>query len=350
MGGDHLGTGISGMGRIGRLLVRRMFAENEPAVKLSAINSIYPAETVAHLLRYDSVHGKWDADVKVDGGDLVINGHYIKVVCERDPRNIPWRELGVKLVLDSTGKFNNREGARQHFEAGASQVIITAPGKDMDITIVMGVNDRLFDPGLHKLLSTASCTTNCLSPVLAVLDQSLQIKRGWVTTVHAFTSDQNHLDNPHQDLRRARACTQSIVPTTTGAGKALKDVLPHLAPHIHGMSLRVPTQDVSVIDLTVTLSRETSGEEIKSIFRKAASGEFAPYLAYSEEPLVSIDYTGSSKSAVIDGLSIMASGHEAKILAWYDNEWGYACRVVELAGLVETKIAGIRETEPVHAH
>ncbi len=341
-----MGIGISGMGRIGRLLVRNMFANGRPFRELKAINSIYPVETVAHLLQYDSVHGRWNADISVRGGDLAINGHSIAIVCEREPRKLPWNNLGVELVLDATGKFNDRQGAQQHIEAGAYQVIVTAPGKDMDLTVVMGVNDSLYMPGKHRLLSAASCTTNCLSPVLAILDRSLRVQSGWMTTVHAFTSDQNHLDNPHKDLRRARACTQSIVPTTTGVGKALADVLPHLAPRIQGISLRVPTQDVSLVDLTVTVSKEISAEEVRTLFRQAAAGEFAPYVEYSEAPLVSVDFVGNAKSAVIDGLSIIASGREVKVLAWYDNEWGYANRVVDLAQLVGAKNSAERNAQP----
>lgn len=342
-----MGIAISGMGRIGRLLVRSMFEEGRPYRELKAINSIYPVETVAHLLQYDSVHGRWNAAIDVRDGHLVINGHAVSVVYMREPRNLPWGELGVSLVVDATGKFNNREGAMQHLEAGATQVIITAPGNDMDLTVVMGVNDGMYVPGKHRLLSAASCTTNCLSPILAILDRSLQVERGWMTTVHAFTSDQNHLDNPHKDLRRARACTQSIVPTTTGVGKAIADVLPHLAPRIQGISLRVPTQDVSLVDLTVTVSKETSAEEVRSLFRQAAAGDFSRYVEYCEAPLVSVDFVGNNKSAIVDGLSILASGREVKVLAWYDNEWGYASRVVDLVQLVSDTNAAEREVKPV---
>ncbi|AFC29582.1 glyceraldehyde-3-phosphate dehydrogenase [Paenibacillus mucilaginosus 3016] len=325
--------GISGMGRIGRLLVRRLFSGEASGLALKAINCVYPAETVAHLLKYDTVHGRWDADVSVEDGNLIINGQSIRIVGERDPEKLPWGELGVTLVLDATGKFNNREGAAKHLAAGAAEVILTAPGKDVDLTIVMGVNDGMYDPGKHRILSAASCTTNCLSPVLHILDRAFGVTGGWMTTVHSFTSDQNHLDNPHKDLRRARACTQSIVPTSTGVGKALGDVLPHLAPHIQGLSLRVPTQDVSLVDLTVQVRRSTDAAEVRGVFREAAQGAFARYLGYTEEPLVSVDFIGNSKSAVVDGLSVAAMENQIKVLAWYDNEWAYACRVVELAEL-----------------
>ncbi|MCZ8520813.1 MULTISPECIES: type I glyceraldehyde-3-phosphate dehydrogenase [Paenibacillus] len=327
------GIGISGMGRIGRLLVRKLFSGDESGLVLKAINCVYPAETVAHLLKYDTVHGRWDAEVGVEDGRLVINGRTVRIVGERDPEKLPWRELGVELVLDATGKFNHREGAGKHLAAGASGVILTAPGKDVDLTVVMGVNDGRYEPDRHRILSAASCTTNCLAPVLHILDSAFGVVSGWMTTVHSFTSDQNHLDNPHKDLRRARACTQSIVPTSTGVGKALGDVLPHLAPHIQGLSLRVPTQDVSLVDLTAKVKRKADAAEVRRVFREAAEGAFSRYVDYTEEPLVSVDFVGSSKSAVIDGLSIAVLDDSIKVLAWYDNEWAYACRVVELAEL-----------------
>ncbi|MFE5319502.1 type I glyceraldehyde-3-phosphate dehydrogenase [Paenibacillus sp. NPDC056579] len=337
------GIGISGMGRIGRLLVRRLCSDPTSSKTLKAINSIYPAETVAHLLKYDSVHGTWDAQISVEEQGLVINGHKVKVVYERDPVHIPWASLNVDLVMDATGKFNDRQGASKHLEAGAASVIVTAPGQQMDLTVVMGVNDKQYDPSRHTILSAASCTTNCVAPVLSILDQAFQVKRGWMTTIHAFTSDQNHLDNPHKDLRRARACTQSIIPTTTGVGKALADVIPHLAPHIEGISIRVPTQDVSLIDLTVQVAKPAELDEVKAQLRKAAEGPFAGYVQYIEDPLVSADFVGCSKSAVIDGLSVMVSGDQIKVLAWYDNEWAYACRVIELSHTVSERMGQLCE-------
>jgi glyceraldehyde 3-phosphate dehydrogenase len=342
------GIGISGMGRIGRLLVRNLCSSDRKSVELKAINCIYPVETVAHLLKYDTVHGRWDADIAVSDGKLVINGRAIHIACEREPENIPWMQLGAELVIDATGKFNDRQSALRHAAAGASEVIITAPGKQMDLTVVMGVNDHQYDSAKHRFLSAASCTTNCLSPVLHILDQNFQVKSGWMSTVHSFTSDQNHLDNPHKDLRRARACTQSIVPTTTGVGKALADVLPHLAPHIQGISLRVPTQDVSLVDLTVKVAREVKIDEVQAAFRTAAQGTMSRYVGYIEEPLVSADFVGCSQSAVVDGLSIMAMGDQIKVLAWYDNEWAYACRVVELANLVGERTVNTWEAASVH--
>lgn len=330
------GIGVSGMGRIGRLLVRKLM--QYPDVHLKAINSIHPIETIAHLLKYDTVHGIWDLPVSVKDGRLHINGHMIDVVMERNPEHIPWKELGVDLVIDATGKFNYRAGAEKHLIGGASRVIITAPGENMDMTIVMGVNDHLLDTTKHVLLSAASCTTNCLAPVLNILDRAFQVSSGWMTTIHSFTSDQMHLDNPHKDLRRARACAQSIIPTSSGVGKALKGVLPHLAPHIHGVAVRVPTQDVSLIDLTVKVSAKVRLEEVRNVLRQAAEGEWPAYVGYSDEPLVSIDFVGNEKSATIDGLSIMAVEDQIKVLAWYDNEWGYVCRVAELAYKVHERM------------
>ncbi|WP_256123879.1 type I glyceraldehyde-3-phosphate dehydrogenase [Paenibacillus chitinolyticus] len=331
------GIGISGMGRIGRLVVRKMFSDKGQTSPLKAINTIYPAETLAHLLKYDSVHGRWNADVKIADGCLVINGQSIQLTYEREPENILWGQMGIDLVIDATGKFNDRPGSQRHLAAGASRVLITAPGKQMDFTVVMGVNDHLYDPIKHTLVSAASCTTNCVAPVLHILDQAFGVQSGWMSTVHSYTSDQKHLDNPHNDLRRARACTESIVPTTTGVGKALTDVLPHLAAHVQGVSLRVPTQDVSLVDLTVKVSRPAGLDEIQAAFKSAAAGSMSPYVAYSDEPLVSVDYVGCPSSAVVDGLSLMAMGDQIKVLAWYDNEWAYACRVVELAGLMQEK-------------
>lgn len=326
--------GVSGMGRIGRLLVRRAFDTDENGMGLQAINSLYPAGTIAHLLKYDTIHGTWKADIREEGNDLIINGKRIRIVFERDPAAISWKDLGVDLAIDATGKFNDREGASRHLTAGASKVLITAPGKRMDLTVVMGVNDDRYNAKEHTLLSAASCTTNCVAPVLHVLDQAFQVKNGWMTTVHSYTNDQKHMDNPHSDLRRARACTQSIIPTSTGVGKALIDVLPHLAPHVNGISVRVPTPDVSLVDLTVQVKRPVQLEEVQAAFRQAAEGPMARYLGYSNEPLVSSDFIGCDQSAVIDGQSLMVAGDQIKVLAWYDNEWAYASRVMDLAKVV----------------
>jgi glyceraldehyde 3-phosphate dehydrogenase len=329
-------VGVSGTGRIGRMVIRQLLSDANSQLQLEAINSTSPAETVAHLLKYDTVHGTWKTDITVQNGNLIINGQLIRMVSEREPENIPWEAMEVETVMDATGKFNNREGAKKHLAAGALHVIITAPGKGMDLTVVMGVNDHLLDLSKHTLLSAASCTTNCVAPVLNILDQAFGVKRGWMTTVHSFTSDQRHMDNPHKDLRRARACTQSIIPTTTGVGKALRDVLPHLAPYVEGLSLRVPTQDVSLADLTVEVPCKVSIEEVKLAFKAAAHGN--RYVGYTEEPLVSADFIGCDKSAIVDGLSIMAAGNQIKVLAWYDNEWAYARRVIDLAQAVHERM------------
>lgn len=330
--------GISGTGRIGRLLIRNMLSNKHNQLKLVAINSIYPVETVAHLLKYDTIHRSWNADISIQDGNLLINGDIIQIISEREPERIPWGTLGIDIAIDATGKFNDRQGAQKHLSAGASTVIVTAPGKNMDFTVVMGVNDHLLDLSKHTILSAASCTTNCVAPLLSIMDQAFQVKRGWMTTIHSYTSDQNHLDNPHKDLRRARSCTQSIVPTTTGVGKALVDVLPHLASYIEGISIRVPTQDVSLVDLTVQVAREVSLDEVKSVFHAAANGKLSHYVGYIEEPLVSSDFIGNEKSAIVDGLSIMTVENQIKILAWYDNEWAYACRVIELAQAVNERM------------
>jgi glyceraldehyde 3-phosphate dehydrogenase len=320
---------ISGMGRIGRLLLRRAFSRGLVNAEITAINTTSPVETVAHLLQYDTVHGRWHGDIRVEEDRMIINGHPITVVMERDPLQLPWKQLGIDIAVDATGKFNDRQGASKHLVAGAERVIITAPGSGADYTVVMGVNEQGFEPQEHNIISTASCTTNCLAPILHILDDAYGIENGWMTTVHASTNDQNHLDNPHKDLRRARACTQSIIPTSTGVGKALAGVLPHLASKIQGLSLRVPTQDVSLVDLTAQILRPASVDDLKAVFRQAATGVYAPYVEFNELPLVSSDYIGNEKSAIIDGLSLMSTGHQVKLLAWYDNEWGYASRVID---------------------
>ncbi|GAA3405547.1 type I glyceraldehyde-3-phosphate dehydrogenase [Paenibacillus hodogayensis] len=330
------GTGVNGLGRIGRLLVRRAFGEGR--LDIRAINASYPADAIAHLLKYDSVHGRWDADIAVRDGDLIINGRTVKVVSERDPASIDWSGLGVKLVLDATGTFTDRDGASRHLSGGAESVIVTSPGKQLDWTVVMGANDEEYEPGRHRLISAASCTTNCVAPVLRMVDEIYGIRRAWITTVHAYTNDQNHLDNPHKDLRRARACAQSIIPTTTGIGKALAGVLPRLAPLVEGVSLRVPVPNVSLADMTIELNeavgRIPAAERLE---RAVAESRYAPYVAWSREPLVSSDYIGSDKSATVDGLSLAVADRQLKLLAWYDNEWGYACRVIDVARMVEQR-------------
>lgn len=332
------GIGISGMGRIGRLLVRKMMSDPTISQYLKAVNSLHPAETIAHLLKYDTVHGTWDADIEIGDHSIIINGHHIAFVMERDPSKLAWSSHGVEIAIDATGKFTDRIGAGSHLAAGASKVIVTAPGNGLDLTVVMGVNHDLYDTDKHRLLSAASCTTNCVAPILKVLDDAFKVKSGWVTTVHAFTNDQQHLDNPHIDLRRARACGQSIIPTKTGIGKALVEVLPHLAPVVQGMALRVPVPDVSAVDLVAQLSREVTVDDVKDAFKQAMKGTYVGIVAINEEPLVSSDYIGNSHSVVVDGLSLMAAGEQLKLLAWYDNEWGYASRVIDLAMHVDASL------------
>ncbi len=324
-------VGLSGTGRIGRLVLRKVFSQPSINLDVSVINTTTSTHTLAHLLQYDTVHGKWDASMEIDGESLIINGRRVSIVSERDPGRLPWREYGVELAIDATGKFTDRAGLEKHLAAGARKALLTAPGQGMDATIVMGVNEETYDPERHHLVSAASCTTNCLAPVLHILDRAFGVERGWMTTVHAYTNDQKHLDNPHKDLRRARACTSSIVPTSTGVLKALRGVLPHLAPRVKGISLRVPTQDVSLMDLVADLKAPAQADEVRAAFRAASAGEMGAYVEYNELPLVSADYIGNEKSAVIDGLSLMTQDHQVKILAWYDNEWGYACRVADLA-------------------
>ncbi|NQX68650.1 type I glyceraldehyde-3-phosphate dehydrogenase [Paenibacillus alba] len=324
-------VGISGTGRIGRLCLRKALNDRQQDYEIKVINSTSPIQVLAHLLKYDSVHGRWDAKIEVlNDHVMIINGQRIAVISEREPDLLPWEDSGVELVVDATGKFNHRHGAERHLFAGAKKVLITAPGTNMDLTVVMGVNEHQYDPKRHRLLSAASCTTNCLAPILHILDEAFHVKQGWMTTVHAFTNDQNHMDNPHKDLRRARACTHSIIPTSTGVGKALLDVLPHLASRIQGVSVRVPTQDVSLMDLQVVVGRKVKVDDVKLAIQQAIAGQIGAFVDYNELPLVSVDYIGNKKSAIIDGLSIMTQEDQIKLLAWYDNEWGYANRVIDL--------------------
>lgn len=326
-------VGLSGTGRIGRLFLRKALTRQQD-FEVTAINTTCPIHVLAHLLKYDSVHGTWDAAIEVVHDHAIrINGQLIDIFSEREPDLLPWAKAdsGVELVVDATGKFNHRHEAERHLLAGAKKVLITAPGTRFDFTMVMGVNEQLYDAKQHRLVSAASCTTNCIAPILLMLDQAFQVKSGWMTTVHAFTNDQNHLDNPHKDLRRARACTNAIIPTSTGVGKALTDVLPHLADRIQGLSVRVPTQDVSLLDLQVITGCSVNVEEVRHALQQAIAGGMGAYVAYNELPLVSADYIGNEKSAIIDGLTIMTRDDQIKLLAWYDNEWGYASRVIDAA-------------------
>lgn len=324
----HKQVGISGTGRIGRLVIRSLFKGGD-GTSIGLINTSCQPDQLAHLIKYDSIHGQWNEDIHADQDSLHIQGHRIPIVNERNPELLPWAKHDISVVVDATGKFKSRIEASKHLTAGAKHVIITAPGSDLDCTIVMGVNHQYFDAERHRLISTASCTTNCLAPLLMVLDQAFGVQSGWMTTVHAFTNDQNHLDNPHKDWRRARACGNSIIPTSTGVGKALKDILPHLSERIQGISLRVPVQNVSLVDLTVQLARYTQKHDIYWAFSNAIKESLGPYVELNDEPLVSADYIGNSKSAIIDALSIQTAGNQVKLLAWYDNEWAYSCRVAD---------------------
>jgi len=328
---------INGLGRIGRMVFRKAMMDD--SLNIVAVNACYPAETLAHLIKYDTIHGVFQGEVKGEGDTLIVNGKHVQLLAERDPAKLPWEKLGIDLVIEATGKFNAREKAALHLQAGAKKVLLTAPGKNEDVTIVLGVNENVLDIDQHHIISNASCTTNCLAPVAKVLDKQFGIVNGLMTTVHSYTNDQKNIDNPHKDLRRARACAQSIIPTTTGAAKALGLVLPQLKGKLHGMALRVPTPNVSLVDLVADLKKEVTVEEINDAFKAAAIGSLNGILGYTEEPLVSADYNTNPHSAIVDGLStIVMEGNKVKVLAWYDNEWGYSCRVVELAQLVAEKM------------
>lgn len=335
---------INGFGRIGRMVFRQAIVDNK--VDIIAINASYPAATLAHLIKYDTTHGKFEGEVLVEDHALIINGRRVLLLNNRDPKQLPWKELNIDIVIEATGKFNHRDKASLHLEAGAEKVIITAPGTNEDITIVMGVNEEQLDVDKHFVISNASCTTNCLGPIAKVLDQQFGIENGMMTTVHAYTNDQNNIDNPHKDLRRARGCAQSIIPTSTGAAKALALVLPQLKGKISGMSLRVPTPDVSLVDLVVDLKCPVTVNQINTAFHEAATGSLKGILGITDEPLVSVDFTSDPHSGVIDGLSTMVIGeNKVKILAWYDNEWGYSSRVLDLVKYVAQEMKNVSEVK-----
>ncbi|VBB07634.1 glyceraldehyde 3-phosphate dehydrogenase active site [Lucifera butyrica] len=329
-------VGINGFGRIGRNVFRA--ALKNPAVDIVAVNDLTDAKTLAHLLKYDSVHGILDADVKAVDGNIVVNGKTIKVLAEKDPASLPWKALGVEVVVESTGRFTEGAKAAAHLTAGAKKVIISAPAKGEDITIVMGVNEDKYDAAKHNVISNASCTTNCLAPFAKVLHETFGIKKGLMTTVHSYTNDQQILDLPHKDLRRARAAGMSIIPTTTGAAKAVALVLPELKGKLNGFAMRVPTPNVSVTDLVAELEKPATAEEINAALKKAAEGQLKGIMAYCEEPLVSKDFNGNSHSSIVDSLSTMVVGDNlAKVVSWYDNEWGYSNRVVDLVSYIAKK-------------
>lgn len=333
-------VGINGFGRIGRNVLRIVEGMPKDSFEIVAINARAEADTLAHLFKYDSCYGIFKGDVEVkDEETIIINGNEIKILRYGDPSQIPWNELGVDLVIESTGKFVKREDCMKHIENGAKKVIITAPGKNEDKTIVMGVNEDKYDEKVHNIISNASCTTNCLAPFAKVLDKEFGIEEGLMTTIHAYTNDQRILDKTHKDLRRARSAGESMIPTTTGAAKAVAKVLPQLEGKLNGFAVRVPTPTVSLVDLVCVLKKDATVEEVNAAFKKAAENEMKGILGYSEAPLVSIDYRGDERSSIIDGLSTMAMGSKMfKIVSWYDNEWGYSSRTVDLVDFVANKM------------
>ena len=321
-------VGINGFGRIGRLVFRRALALG--GFDFVGINDLTDAKTLAHLLKYDSVHGIFKGEIKVDGNDIIVNGDRIKITAEKDPANLKWKDLGADIVIESTGIFRTREACMKHIEAGANKVILTVPSKgDVDATVVLGVNDEVIK-GDEKVISNASCTTNCLAPMVKVLNDTFGIDKGFMTTVHSYTNDQRLLDLPHSDLRRARSAAVSIIPTTTGAAKAVTKTIPELKGKLDGFSLRVPTPDGSITDFVAYLKKEATVEEVNAAMKKAADGPMKGILEYTEDPIVSADIVGNSASCIYDSLSTMAIGNLVKAVGWYDNEWGYSCRVVDL--------------------
>lgn len=325
--------GINGFGRIGRTFFRSTLRDDDfnKGFRVVAVNDITDARTLAYLLRYDSTYGVLDAQIDVKEEALIVDGKDIRVLSERDPTNLPWKDLGVDVVLESTGVFRDREGSGKHLKAGAEKVVISAPAKEPDVTIVLGVNEQLYDPKKHNIISMASCTTNCLAPMAKVLNDRFGVERGFMTTCHAYTMDQRLLDSPHKTLRRGRAATLSIVPTTTGAAVAIGDVIPELAGRLDGIALRVPVATGSIVDLVVELKREVTKEEVNEAFESAAKGELKGILDYTEEQIVSADIVGNPHSCIFDGTgTITMTGNLVKVFGWYDNEWGFSCRLVDL--------------------
>jgi glyceraldehyde 3-phosphate dehydrogenase len=322
--------GINGFGRIGRNFLRA--SANDPAIETIAVNDITDAKTLAHLLKYDTILGGFKGTVSVDGDSIVVNGRKIKVLAEKEVGKLPWKDFGVEVVVESTGKYIKRTDVIQHIEkGGAKKVIVSAPATDPDATLVMGVNEKTYDPARHHIISNASCTTNCLAPVTKVLHEGWGIEKGFMTTIHSYTNDQKILDAPHKDLRRARAAAVAQIPTTTGAAKAVGLVLPELKGKIDGIAIRVPTANVSIVDLVAVLKSKVTAEEVNAAFVRASEGELKGILAYTDEPLVSVDFMSNPNSAIVDGLSTKVIGDNLiKVLAWYDNEWGYSCRLVDL--------------------
>jgi glyceraldehyde 3-phosphate dehydrogenase len=333
-----LNIGINGFGRIGRQVIKAAMERHPDTLQVVAINDLFDVQTNARLFKHDTNYGIFPGTVETSGDDLVVNGSAIRSFAERDPANIPWDEMEVDIVIESTGIFRTGPMAAAHFEAGVKKVIISAPAKEIDHTIVMGVNHQDYDPQRHRIVSNASCTTNCLAPPVKVIHERFGIRKGLMTTVHSYTNDQRILDLPHKDPRRSRAAGQNIIPTTTGAAKALALVIPELEGRFDGYSLRVPTPTVSVVDFTAALEKETDTKALRAVLKEAADGPLAGILQYSEEPLVSSDYKGNPYSSIIDAdFTQVLAGNMAKVVCWYDNEWGYSCRVVDLADYIHSK-------------
>ncbi len=333
-----LKVAINGFGRIGRQVFHINLEKNY--FDIVAINDLTDAPTLAHLLKYDSNYGVLDHEVSSTASEILVDEKSYKVLCEKDPANLPWKELGVDLVIEATGFFTDKDQAVKHLEAGAKRVVISAPGKDLDFTVCLGVNDKEFDASKHFLISNASCTTNCLSPLAKVLNDNFTIEKGLMTTIHSYTNDQRILDLPHKDLRRARSAGASMIPTTTGAAKAVGLVIPELNGKLNGLAIRIPTPTVSLVDLTCTVSKSTTAEEVNAKLKEASEGAMKGILGYNELPLVSIDYKKNPLSSIIDGLSTeVIGGNLVKVLSWYDNEWGYSCRVVDLVKMIGDKLA-----------
>ena len=330
--------GINGFGRIGRQTLKAMLERHPRDLEVVALNDITDTRTNAHLLKYDSTYGHFPGEVEATADTLIVNGHKVKVISQRDPGQIPWGDLGVELVIESTGLFTDAEKAAAHLRGGAKKVIISAPAKGEDLTMVLGVNDDMYDPAKHNIISNASCTTNCLAPAAKVLNDNFGIERGLMNTIHSYTNDQRILDQVHKDLRRARTAGSNIIPTTTGAARALSLVIPELKGRFDGMSLRVPTVTVSVVDFVANVRKEATKESINDAYKEAAAGSLNGILGVTEEPLVSMDFRGDPRSSIIDGLSTMVTGgNMVKVIAWYDNEWGYSCRCADLANYIAQK-------------
>ncbi|MFL5653001.1 MAG: type I glyceraldehyde-3-phosphate dehydrogenase [Ktedonobacteraceae bacterium] len=331
-------VGINGFGRIGRQSLKAMLERHPRDLEVVAVNDLTDTKTNAHLLKFDSTYGRFPGEVEATADSLIVNGHNIKVLSQRDPAQIPWGDLGIELVIESTGLFTDAEKAAAHLRGGAKKVIISAPAKGEDITIVLGVNENMYDPARHNIISNASCTTNCLAPAAKVLNDTFGIEHGLMNTIHSYTNDQRILDQVHKDLRRARTAGTNIIPTTTGAARALALVIPELKGRFDGMSLRVPTVTVSMVDFVATVRKETTRDTVNNAFKEAAAGPLKGILEFTEEPLVSSDFRGDSNSSIIDGLLTMViGGNMVKVLAWYDNEWGYSCRVADLADFIAQK-------------